>query len=77
VKDVEFHPAALKTIKKFPVEIKKEIGKAVRELQKGIKLSMPLSRAMKSVGLGVEELRIKDGSGLYRVFNFLETRREF
>lgn len=68
VKDVEFHPAALKAIKKFPEPIKKELGKAIRDLQKGENLSMPLSRPMKSVGKGVEELRVKDASGIYRTF---------
>jgi len=32
------------------------------------KLSMPLSRPMSSVASGVEELRVKDRSGAYRVF---------
>ena len=31
-------------------------------------LAMPLSRPMPSVGKGVEELRLKDRSGIYRVF---------
>jgi phage-related protein len=29
---------------------------------------MPLSRSMPSVGKGAEELRLKDRSGIYRVF---------
>ena len=33
----------------------------------GIKLSMPLSRPMPSVGKGVHELRLKDASGVYRL----------
>jgi phage-related protein len=39
-------------------------------LQKGKKLSMPLSRPMSSVASGVEELRVKDRSGAYRVFYY-------
>lgn len=31
---------------------------------------MPLSRPMPSVGAGVEELRVKDRSGAYRVFYY-------
>lgn len=31
---------------------------------------MPLSKTMTSVGTGVEELRVKDASGTYRVFYF-------
>ena len=33
---------------------------------------MPLSRPMPSVAPGVEELRIKDRSGAYRVFYFIK-----
>ena len=29
---------------------------------------MPLSKPMKEVGKGVEEIRIKDSSGIYRAF---------
>ena len=29
---------------------------------------MPLSRPVKSVGSGVEEIRSKDSSGIYRIF---------
>jgi phage-related protein len=32
---------------------------------------MPLSRPMPSVAVGVEELRVKDPSGAYRVFYYL------
>ena len=46
------------------------MGKAIFDLQKGERLSMPLSRPMASIALGVEELRVKDGSGTYRVFYF-------
>jgi phage-related protein len=31
---------------------------------------MPLSKSMPSVGKGVEELRVKDSSGAYRVFYY-------
>lgn len=40
------------------------------ELQKGLVLSMPLSRPMKGVAAGVSELRIRDSSGAYRVFYY-------
>ena len=33
-------------------------------------LKLPLSRPMSSVGMGVEELRVKDRSGIYRAFYF-------
>ena len=68
MKEVIFHPVALKIIRKFPVDVRKTIGQAILELQKGVKLSMPLSRPMKSIAPGVEEIRNKDSSGIYRIF---------
>ena len=68
MKLVDFHPAALKVIRSFPVAARKIIGQALVELQRGEKLSMPLSRPMKSIGPGVEEIRSKDTSGIYRTF---------
>lgn len=50
--------------------MRRGFGKAIFDLQKGQKLSMPLSRTMASVDVGVEELRIKDRSGAYRVFYY-------
>ena len=68
MKAVDFHPVALKIIRGFSINVRKTIGQAILELQKGEKLSMPLSRSVKSIGLGVEEIRVKDLSGIYRVF---------
>ena len=56
----------------FPDDVRREIGKTIFDLQKGAKLSMPFSRPMPSVAAGVEELRIKDRSGAYRVFYFVK-----
>lgn len=39
-------------------------------MQVGQKLEMPLARVMKNIGKGVEEIRIKDTSGIYRIFYF-------
>ena len=68
MKSVAFHPMALKTIRGFPADVRKMIGQAILELQKGEKLFMPLSRPVKLVGPGVEEIRSKDSRGLYRTF---------
>lgn len=64
------HPKARDAIKEFPEEVRRELGKAIFDLQKGEKLSMPLSRSMSSVSSGVEELRVKDRSGAYRAFYY-------
>lgn len=70
MKKVEFHPKALATLRDFPEEVRRELGQAIFELQKGNHLSMPLAKPMASIEKGVEELRVKDASGAFRVFYF-------
>jgi phage-related protein len=70
VKPAVFHPKARDAIRDFPEEVRRGFGKAIFDLQKGEKLSMPLSRPMTSVAAGVEELRVKDRSGTYRIFYY-------
>jgi phage-related protein len=70
-----FHPAAREAIRSFPVEVRKELGKALYDLQMGETLSMPLSRTMASLAPGAAELRIRDRSGVYRVFYFVRSKR--
>jgi len=57
VKLAIFHPAARVAIRLFPKEVRRELGKAIFDLQSGALLVMPLSRPMPSVGVGVSELR--------------------
>jgi phage-related protein len=68
VKFVEFHPEALREIRSFSEEARGHIGKALYDLQLGASLTMPLSRTMASIAVGVHELRVKDAHGAYRVF---------
>lgn len=70
-----FHPVARETIRSFPVEVRKELGKAIYDLQRGEVLSMPLSRAMASIAPGAAELRIRDRAGIYRVFYYVRSAR--
>ena len=63
MKRIAFHPKALKAIRKFPESVKKELGKAIYDLEKGESLSMPLSKPIKQVGQKVEEIRIRDIEG--------------
>ncbi len=70
MKDAIFHPSIRKVIQNFPKEIRREMGKAIRELQEGLSLGMPMSRTMPSVAQGVSELRFKDSAGQYRVFYY-------
>jgi len=75
VKLALFHPKARAVLRSFADYVRRDFGKAIFDLQKGAKLSIPLSRPMPSIASGVEELRVKDRSGTFRVFYFarLET----
>ena len=63
-----FHPAALSVIREFPKAVKRELGEALLKIQWGAAIGMPLSRPMPDVAPGVQELRIRDRSGIYRAF---------
>jgi len=75
VKAAIFHRAVRQTIRAWPADVTRSLGKAIWELQKGAVLGMPLSRPMRSLAAGVHELRIKDSSGAYRVFYFAKSLR--
>src|SRR2546421_1429214 len=75
VKPAIFHPAARSAIRLFPDDVRRELGKAIFDLQQGESLGMPLSRPMPSVASGVAELRIRDRSGVYRVFYYSQSYR--
>ncbi len=70
MKTAFFHPKARVAIQEFPEDVRRELGKAIFDLQKGSALKMPISRPMKTVGIGVEELRVKDRAGIYRAFYY-------
>ncbi len=69
-----FHSKAREILRGFSIEVRKAFGKAILDLQKGHRLTMPLSRPMRSVAPGVEELRIKDTNGIYRAFYFVKAK---
>ena len=74
MKSAIFHPKARQEITAFPDEVKRELGKAIFDLQKGNILAMPLSRPMPAVAAGVEELRVRDASGIYRTFYYKKSK---
>ena len=76
MKIARFHPKVKAILREFPEDVKRELGKAIFDLQKGIKLTMPLSKTMASISVGVEELRVKDRSGTYRVFYLARLKNE-
>jgi len=59
---------ARQAIRKLPDSVRHDVGQAIWELQRGMTLTMPLSKPMGAVAPGVEEL---DASGAYRVFYYL------
>lgn len=70
MKVAQFHPKAREVLQGFPEDVRRELCKAIFDLQKGHRLTMPLSRPINSIGKGVEELRVKDKTGAYRAFYF-------
>jgi phage-related protein len=68
VKPVDFHARALEFIRAQTTSIRRQIGEALRDLQKGVHLGMPLSRPMTIVAPGVYELRVRAEGGIVRVF---------
>jgi phage-related protein len=69
MKTVRFHPAALDTIRDFPKAARVAVGEVLLDLQHGAQIGMPLVRPMPSVGPGVYEIRVRDATGIYRVFH--------
>lgn len=72
-----FHPAAREAIRSFPEDVRREIGKAVFDLQRGEALGMPLSRPMPSIASGAAELRTRHKSGIYRAFYYASSSKGF
>lgn len=52
--------------------MRKEIGEALRDLQKGINLGLPLSRPMRDLASGAHELRVRSKATAIRVFYFVK-----
>ena len=64
---VDFDPRALAFIRGQPTSIRRQIGEALRDLQKGAYLGMPMSRPMATVAAGVHELRVRGEGTQIRV----------
>ena len=67
---------ALAFIRGEDPDIRPEIGEALRDLQKGLHLGMPLSRPMPDVAAGVHELRVTRKTTAVRVFYFVKVADE-
>lgn len=51
----------------WSLEARVEAGTLLRQLQNGVKLSMPVSRPMPSIGKGCHELRVRDAGANWRI----------
>ena len=71
MKPVDFHPRALEFIRAQSQSIRRQVGEALRDLQKGANLGMPLSRPMAVVAPGVHELRVRGEGATVRVFYYV------
>ncbi|MGC4095857.1 MAG: type II toxin-antitoxin system RelE/ParE family toxin [Nitrospira sp.] len=68
MKSITFHPKALAFIREQSPTVKREIGEALRDIQKGVHIGLPLSKPMPVVASGVHELRVKSAGTAVRVF---------
>jgi phage-related protein len=57
----------------FSTEARIEAGVLLRHLQEGIKISLPHSRPMPSIGRGCHELRIPDENRTWRIVYYVDT----
>ena len=65
MKEVEFLGDTLKRITAFPENARRAAGFQIRRLQQGLQ---PLDyKPMPTIGKGVEEIRIRDEEGAYRI----------
>lgn len=69
-KHLTIHLKAKEKIKTFPREISRKIGEALRKVQYGLFIPMPMTKPMPIVARGVYELRLKDQYVNYRIFYY-------
>lgn len=65
MKAIEFHGSSLDDIKAFPMEARQAAGYQLHKLQEGMEPSD--WKPMLNIGAGVNEIRIKEEDGQYRV----------
>jgi len=65
MKEIEFLGDSLRTLSEFPKDARQNAGRQLAKVQKG---NPPHNiKPMPNIGKGVEEIRIRDESGIYRV----------
>lgn len=69
------HPKARDAIREFSKPVKLEIGDLLFKLQLGVNIGLPDARPMPDIRQGAYELRVRDISGIYRVFYYLKSEK--
>jgi phage-related protein len=65
MKEIEFLGDSLKVLSDFPKSVRQDAGRQLLRVQKG---QVPDDfKPMPTIGKGVEEIRVRDESGAYRV----------
>ena len=65
MKKIQFLGDSLKSLREFPEDAKHDLGYQLDKVQRG---EQPDDfKPMPSIGKGVEEIRVRDDSGIYRV----------
>ena len=65
MRPITFLGDSLARLRDFPIEVRSEAGYQLREVQKG---NDPSDwKPMKTVGLGVREIRIRETAGAFRI----------
>lgn len=73
MKPVVFLGDSLDRVREFPEKVRRQAGFELRQVQHG--LDPTDWKPMKSVGPGVREIRLRDGSGAFRVL-YVATRAD-
>ncbi len=73
MKPVVFLGDSLDRVREFPERVRRQAGFELRQVQHG--LDPTDWKPMKSVGPGVREIRLRDGSGAFRVL-YVATRAD-
>ena len=55
-------------------DVQEQFWDALRLLENGETLTMPVSRMLPSISRGLHELRFKDSAGIYRVFYYVKVK---
>lgn len=59
-------------IEKLPNKLKEQFFEVLLLLESGRQVSMPTGKNLSNIKKGLSEVRLKDSSGIYRVFYFIK-----